>query len=95
VFNYTTKHWEGTSIPLQRFAPNTWHHIIAIYHASGNSAVHDSLTVDGVTKNVNIWHNATHTGNGSELTNAFQLDLMQSGAGYKVYLDNIKVSLTD
>jgi hypothetical protein len=95
VFNYTNKSWEGTSIPLQRFAPNTWHHIIAIYHASGNSAVHDSLTVDGVTKNVNIWHNATHTGNGSELTNAFQLDLMQSGAGYKVYLDNIKVSLTD
>jgi hypothetical protein len=57
--------------------------------------VHDSLTVDGVTKNAGIWHNATYTGNGSELTSAFQLDLMQSGAGYKVYVDNMKVSLTD
>lgn len=94
VFNYTNRVWESTGIPLQRFAPG-WHHIIALYHASGTHTVHDSLTVDGVTHNVNIWHSAKYTGNGLEFTNAFQLDLNGSGTPYKVYVDNMKVTVAD
>ncbi len=92
VFNYTTKHWEGTSIPLKRFTPDTWHHIIAMYHAEGTSVIHDSLTVDGVTSTVNIAHAALYTGNGPELTNAFQLDLDGNSTPYHVYMDNMKVT---
>ena len=95
VFNYTTKHWEGTSVAFQPFAPDTWHHIIAMYHASGTQVIHDSITVDGVTHPVNIAHDALFTGNGLELTNAFQVDLDGSSSPYHVYVDNMTVSLKD
>lgn len=95
VFNYTARAWESTGIPLQRFTGDTWHHIIAIYHGAGTQAIHDSLTIDGVTHVVNIAHEAKFTGNGLEFTNAFQLDLTQSATPYKVYVDNMKVSYTD
>lgn len=95
VFNYTTKHWEGTSIAFQPFAPDTWHHIIAVYHAQGAQIFHDSITVDGVTYNANVVHDALFTGNGPELTNAFQVDLDGSSTPYDVYVDNMKVSLAD
>lgn len=95
VFNYTTKHWEITGIPFQPFTPDTWHHIIAMYHASGTQIIHDSITVDGVTTpvTVNGTHDALFTGNGLELTNAFQVDLDGNSSPYHVYVDNMKVSL--
>src|SRR5262249_13172978 len=93
VFNYTTKHWEGTSVAFQPFAPDTWHHIIAMYHASGTQVIHDSITVDAVTYPVNIAHDALFTGNGLELTNAFQVDLDGNSSPYHVYVDNMTVSL--
>ena len=95
VFNYTTKQWEGTSIVFQPFAGDTWHHIIAIYHASGTQIVHDSITVDGVTHPANITHDALSTGNAAELTNAFQVDLDAKSSPYHVYVDNMTLSLAN
>ena len=95
VFNYTTKHWEGTGVQFEPFAPDSWHHIIAMYHASGTQVIHDSITVDGVTYPVNLTHNALFTGNGLELTNAFQVDLDGNSSPYHVYVDNMRVSLKD
>jgi hypothetical protein len=95
VFNYTTKQWEGTSIAFQSFTGDTWHHIIAIYHASGTQIVHDSITIDGVTHPATIAHNAVFTGNGPELTNAFQVDLDGKSSPYHVYVDNMTLSLTN
>jgi hypothetical protein len=95
VFNYTTKHWETTGIAFQHFAPDTWHHIIALYHASGTQIFHDSITVDGTTYPVNAVHDALYTGNGLELTNAFQLDFNGNSTPYSVYVDNMTVTLAD
>ena len=95
VFNYTTKHWEGTSVAFAGFTPDTWHHIIAVYHASGTQIIHDSITVDGVTSPVNLTHDALFTGNGLELTNAFQVDLDGNSTPYQVYVDNMTVTLAD
>ena len=95
VFNYTTKNWEDTGIIFQKFAPDTWHHVIAMYHTSGTQIVHDSITVDGVTHGAGITHQALYTGNGPEFTNAFQVDLDQNGTPYQVYVDNMKVTLAD
>jgi hypothetical protein len=95
VFNYTTKHWETTGIVLQRFTPDTWHHIIAMYHASGTTIYHDSITVDGNTYPVNVTHEALQTGNGLELTNGFQLDLDGNSTPYQVYVDNMQMTLAD
>lgn len=95
VFNYTTKEWEGSGIPLQRFAANTWHHISAVFHAAGTHAVHDSLTVDGKTIGVNISHQATPTGTLLEFTAGFQVDLNASSTPYHVYVDNMTVTATN
>ncbi|MBV9072787.1 MAG: hypothetical protein JOZ10_04065 [Acidobacteria bacterium] len=95
VFNYTTKNWEATGIPLQQFAPDTWHHIVAIYHTAGTQAIHDSLIVDGQVFNANISHPATHTGTGLEFTNGFQLDLNSASTPYHVYVDNMQVTVAD
>ena len=95
VFNFTTKEWEGTGIALQRFAPNTWHHISALFHAAGTQAIHDSLTVDGKTMGANISHQATPTGTPLEFTAGFQVDLNASSTPYHVYVDNMKVTATN
>lgn len=95
VFNYTTKEWESTGIPLQRFAPDRWHHISAVFHAAGTQAIHDSLAVDGNTMGVNIAHQATATGTGLEFTAGFQVDLNASSTPYHVYVDNLKVTATN
>ncbi|PYY13380.1 MAG: hypothetical protein DMG61_09465 [Acidobacteria bacterium] len=95
VFNFTTKQWEGTAIPLQRFAPDTWHHISAVFHAAGTQAIHDSLTVDGQTMGANISHQATATGTRLEFTAGFQVDLNSSSTPYHVFVDNLRVTATN
>ena len=93
IFNYVTRAWEATSVPFAKFSGDTWHHIIAEYHAEGSSVVHDALTIDGVRYAVGIKHGAKYTGStGHYLTNAFQLDLNGSATDYKVYVDGMKVS---
>jgi hypothetical protein len=96
VFNYTAKAWESAGISLQRFTPNTWHHIVAEYHndATSQKTYHDALTVDGVRYPLNIVHDATPSGNQTnEFTNAFQLDLNGTPVPYSVYVDNMKVTM--
>jgi len=95
VFNYTTKTWEPTGIPLQRFAPDAWHHVAATFHTAGTQAIHDTLVVDGQTFNANISHQATHTGTRVEFTNGFQVDLNFASTPYHVYVDNMKVTVAD
>jgi Bacterial Ig domain len=93
VFNYTTRAWEATNVPFAKFSADTWHHIVAEYHAEGSVVVHDALTIDGVLYNVGIKHGAKYVGTtGHYLTNAFQLDLNGSATAYKVYVDGMKVS---
>lgn len=95
VFNYTTKSWEPTGIPLQRFAPDSWHHISATFHTAGTQAIHDALVVDGQTFTANISHQATHTGTRVEFTNGFQVDLNSASSPYHVFVDNMKVTVAD
>jgi Bacterial Ig domain len=94
VFNYVTKQWESTGIPLNRFTPGVWHHILAEYHNDPVTHVvyHDALTVDGVRHQVNLAHNAKSGGSGNYLNNAFQLDLNGKGTPYQVYVDKMSVS---
>jgi hypothetical protein len=95
VFNYTTKQWEPTGIQLQRFTPDTWHHITALFHAAGTQAIHDSLIVDGQSYNANIAHEATQAGTRLEFTTGFQVDLNAASTPYHVFVDNMQVALAD
>jgi hypothetical protein len=93
IFNYVTRAWEATNVPLKKFSGDTWHHVIAEYHAQGSNVVHDALTIDGIRYTVGITHGAKYVGGTSHyLTNAFQLDLNGSATNYKVYVDGMKVS---
>ncbi len=95
IFNYGAKVWESANVPLQRFTPGTWHHIVAEYHndVASHSVFHDALTVDGVRTPVNIRHDAFFSGAANDqFTNAFQLDSNSVPLPYSVFLDRMKVT---
>jgi len=92
IFNYVARRWESAGLYFGGFTPNKWHHIIAEYHTSGSTVVHDALTIDGVRHVVGIKHAAKPTTTGHYLTNAFQLDLNGKATDYKVYVDAMKMS---
>jgi hypothetical protein len=95
VFNYTNQQWENSGIPLQRFSPGTWHHIVAEYHndATTQTTYHDALSIDGVRYPLNITHPATSTSAGNEFTNAFQLDLNSAPTAFQVFVDNMRITI--
>jgi hypothetical protein len=93
TFDYSARKWVSTNVPFTGFAGDTWHHIVAEYHADGTNTVHDAITVDGVRTVVNVVHAAKHTGQSWDaLTNAFQLDLNGKPAAFKVYVDKMNVN---
>ena len=93
TFDYVNRVWVATNLAFPGFTGDTWHHIVAEYHANGTTTVHDALTVDGVRMPVGVVHNAkpvTQTWN--SFTNAFQLDLNKYATNYKVYVDKMQVT---
>lgn len=96
VFNYSTKKWENSGIPLHRFSPGTWHHIAAEFHddPSTHKTYHDALIIDGVRHALNIVHWATPASVPNQLTNAVQLDLNGVPTPYHVFVDNMKITFT-
>jgi hypothetical protein len=93
TFDYVNRRWVGTTIAFPGFSGNTWHHIIAEYHAEGATTVHDALTVDGVRYSVGVVHAAkATTQTWASFSNAFQLDLNKYATDYSVYIDKMKVT---
>ncbi len=93
IFNYVLKRWDPAPVPFARLSGGRWHHIVAEYHTSGSSVVHDALTIDGVRHLVGIKHPGKYVGGtGHYFTNAFQLDLNGYPTSYKVYVDSMKVT---
>jgi hypothetical protein len=92
TFDFVNRAWIATSIAFPGFTGDTWHHIIAEYHESGTSTVHDALTVDGVRTVVNITRPAKYTGQTwASFTNAFQLDMNSKPTAFSVYVDQMNV----
>ena len=87
-------HWVPTSIPCQKFAPNTWHHIqwyITTNH-SNKSYTYRTLVVDGRVYNLNQTQYAKYLAWGDNLGAQWQLDVNASGIGYHEWVD--KANLT-
>src|SRR5262249_14708789 len=91
TFDYASKAWIASSVPLKRFSPGVWHHILTEYHTEGSQTVADAITIDGVRTAVRIVHNSVSSA-GNEFSNAFQLDLNQNGTAYSVYIDRMKMT---
>jgi hypothetical protein len=97
VFNYDSGKWENTGMPAPRLSGDTWHHVSAEYHndAVTHTTYHDALTVDGVRFPLNITHPATPTPAGNEFTNGFQLDLNYAPTPFKVFVDNMRITIVN
>lgn len=97
VFNYNTKIWENVGVPLQRFSPNTWHHVVAEYHnnSATHTTYHEALTIDGIRHALSVAHAATPVPVGNEFTNAFQLDLNVVPTPFQVFVDNMKITIVN
>lgn len=94
TFDYVNREWIATSVPFAAFTADTWHHIVAEYHADGTNTVHDALTIDGVRTVVNITRPAKYTGQSWEsFTNAFQLDLDGKPIAFNVYVDKMNITV--
>ena len=96
LFDYVNQRWDDSGIALQKFSPDSWHHLVAEYHTdvAQKLYIHDALTVDGVRYPVNKTHSAKNTGNMTdEFTNAFQLDTNSTPQAYHVFVDQMKVTV--
>ena len=92
VFDYVNRQWVNSGLSFSAFAPDKWHHLIAEFHASGTTAVHDALTIDGVRHVVNLRRAAKRGTSCHYLKNAFQLDLNGNPTAYKVYVDAMTIT---
>ncbi len=93
TFDYINRKWVSSNVPFTGFTGDTWHHIVAEYHADGTNGIHDAITVDGVRTVVNVTYPAKHTGQSWDaLTNAFQLDMNGKATGFSVYVDKMNVT---
>jgi hypothetical protein len=95
IFDYGLKRWDASGIPLTRFTPGAWHHIMTEYHNDtvAHTVLHDAITVDGVRTPVNITHNAFFSGaTNNQFTNAVQLDSNSTAAPYSIYVDKMKIT---
>jgi hypothetical protein len=93
IFDYGLKQWDNSGLPLVRFSPGTWHHLISEFHndTTGHGVIHDALTIDGVRHVINIRHNAFNSGGGNQFSNAVQLDTNSQVIPYKIFVDRMNI----
>ncbi len=84
--------WTSTNIPCATLPANTWNHLTLVFQRTpDNKAKFVSVTLNGVTKPINMAFDAI-AGGFHEINVAFQMDGNFQQASYSVWLD--KVSLT-
>lgn len=87
--------WVHTAIVCHLFSANTWHHIQ--WYVTMNHIDHTyhyvTLTVDGVTYQVNATYTAKNLGWNHNIGCQWQLDVNASGHGYHEWFDNAKLTV--
>ena len=91
VWNGPAATWATTGLSCPVPQPNTWHHLTWEFQRSGGQAHFVAVTLDGNRQSVGMAFDGTPL-SGSGLDVAFQIDLMDSGAGVTVWLDNVNLS---
>ncbi len=89
VFDNQKGHWVPTGIPCYPKS-NAWNHLtIQVQRTSDNNLLYQSITLNGVTSNLN-WTFGPGSANGwYGVTINYQMDGNQNQASYNVYLDNV------
>jgi len=86
------QHWVSTNVPCKPLS-NTWNHlVIQVQRTSSNQLVFKSITLNGVTNNLNITRNHGSAPGWYGVTVNYQMDGNSTQTGYSVSLDDLKFS---
>jgi hypothetical protein len=92
VWDDQSAHWIPTGIPCYPKS-NAWNHLtIKVQRTSNNQLTYQSITLNGVTSNLNWTYNHGSTAGWYGLTINYQMDGNQKQSSYNVYLDNLTFS---
>jgi hypothetical protein len=92
VWNDQSAQWIPTGIPCYPKS-NAWNHLtIKVQRTSNNQLTYQSITLNGVTSNLNWTYNHGSTPGWYGLTINYQMDGNQKQDSYNVYLDNLTFS---
>jgi hypothetical protein len=91
VWNAPAGAWVSTGVGCSQPQANAWHHLTWEFQRGGSQTHFVAVTLDGNRQPVGMAFN-TNGQSGSGLDVAFQADLMASGAGVTVWLDNVNLS---
>lgn len=89
TWNEATQRWLHTSIPCEKFAPETWHHIqwyMTTDHKS-HTYTYKTLVVDDTLYNLDQTQPAKYLGWHDDVGVQWQLDVNASGTGYHEWID--------
>jgi hypothetical protein len=93
TWNQATGHWVPSSIPCERFSPDTWHHIQwYLQRVSLTQYRYDTVVVDGQAHTVNQTFSGSPVNWADTLGVQWQLDLNSTGLPANEWIE--KVTLT-
>ena len=88
--------WIPTNIPCKKLSTNSWHHLLWYLKRVGTTLdqlQYVSLTVDGVTYNVNMLEPSQVTSWNPVLGVQYQQDIGGSGTGFREWIDKVKLTI--
>lgn len=90
IWDNATNHWMTTGIPCKPLS-NSWNHLtIKVQRTSSNQLYYQSITLNGVTNNVNTTYgHGTAPSDWYGITINYQQDGNEYQQGYDVYLDEL------
>jgi hypothetical protein len=92
LWNPNANHWEDTTIPCNP-PSKTWNHAIFEFErTSTNELLYKTVTLNGVTTNINVTYPRYSTPGWDGLVVNFQLDGNYKQAPYSVYVDKLNVT---
>jgi hypothetical protein len=93
IWDQAAINWIRTSIPCERFSPDTWHHIQwYLQRVSSTQYRYDTLVVDGQAYTINQTFSGSPVNWADSLGVQWQLDLASNGLPARQWID--KVTLT-
>lgn len=95
IWSNTDRHWQHTSIPCQKWGPNSWHKVTWYFTIDDtNKTLHYvALQVDGVQYSVNREMAAGSVPYNKEFLIQFEQDTDQNGDPWYLWADKIQVAL--
>lgn len=84
--------WVPSSVPCPPVAANTWHHLTWQFERVNKQVHYISVTLDNVTRPVNLYLNPEPNWNKEDIDVAFQMDGDSNQDPYNVWLDNVTLT---